>query len=308
VYPRPLPAVRAQVAGHHQPGRNRAVFFAPAGGLAAHGPCGLRGGAPGPHDGAERWTSPPVCAIIDGYGDAGHGPAAGIDDAVLRGAAYAGTGLSAAPGRLRALRGAGRVVVQRRGRRARVRALPRRGRDQTGPRVIGSDALHGPGRAGAAGRSAAVPAGFANAGGRAAQILRGPHRPLAAFHGFPAVFGRGGNAGGCAANLQEMIFALERYWADRGCIILQPYDMEVGAGPLHPAAFLGVLGPEPWKRAYVQPSRRPTDGRYGESPNRLQHYYQYQVSLIPSPDDIPQLHLASLPAIGIDPAKHDIRF
>ncbi|MFS8523806.1 MAG: glycine--tRNA ligase subunit alpha [Limnochordales bacterium] len=105
-----------------------------------------------------------------------------------------------------------------------------------------------------------------------------------------------------------MIFALERYWADQGCIILQPYDMEVGAGTMHPATFLRVLGPEPWKAAYVQPSRRPTDGRYGENPNRLQHYYQYQVILKPSPDDIQELYLASLPAIGIDPAKHDIRF
>lgn len=105
-----------------------------------------------------------------------------------------------------------------------------------------------------------------------------------------------------------MIFALERYWADKGCIILQPYDMEVGAGTMHPATFLRVLGPEPWNAAYVQPSRRPTDGRYGENPNRLQHYYQYQVIMKPSPDDIQELYLASLPAIGIDPAKHDVRF
>lgn len=105
-----------------------------------------------------------------------------------------------------------------------------------------------------------------------------------------------------------MIFALERYWADKGCIILQPYDMEVGAGTMAPATFLRVLGPEPWNAAYVQPSRRPTDGRYGENPNRLQHYYQYQVIMKPSPDDIQDLYLASLPAIGIDPNKHDIRF
>ncbi len=105
-----------------------------------------------------------------------------------------------------------------------------------------------------------------------------------------------------------MIFALERYWADQGCIILQPYDIEVGAGTMHPATFLRVLGPEPWNAAYVQPSRRPTDGRYGENPNRLQHYYQYQVIMKPSPDDIQDLYLASLPAIGIDPAKHDVRF
>lgn len=109
-------------------------------------------------------------------------------------------------------------------------------------------------------------------------------------------------------NFQDMIFALERFWADQGCIILQPYDMEVGAGTMHPATFLRVLGPEPWKAAYVQPSRRPTDGRYGENPNRLQHYYQYQVILKPSPDDVQELYLASLPAIGIDPSKHDIRF
>jgi len=109
-------------------------------------------------------------------------------------------------------------------------------------------------------------------------------------------------------NFQDMIFALERYWADQGCIILQPYDIEVGAGTMHPATFLRVLGPEPWRAAYVQPSRRPTDGRYGENPNRLQHYYQYQVILKPSPDNAQELYLNSLPAIGIDPSKHDIRF
>ena len=107
---------------------------------------------------------------------------------------------------------------------------------------------------------------------------------------------------------QELIFALQSYWAKQGCIILQPYDMEMGAGTFHPATFLKVLGPEPWKTAYVQPSRRPTDGRYGDNPNRLQHYYQYQVILKPSPADIQDLYLESLAAIGIDPKAHDIRF
>jgi glycyl-tRNA synthetase alpha chain len=107
---------------------------------------------------------------------------------------------------------------------------------------------------------------------------------------------------------QELIFALQSYWAKQGCIILQPYDMEMGAGTFHPATFLKVLGPEPWKTAYVQPSRRPTDGRYGDNPNRLQHYYQYQVILKPSPADIQDLYLESLSAIGIDPKAHDIRF
>ncbi|MFS8535106.1 MAG: glycine--tRNA ligase subunit alpha [Limnochordales bacterium] len=105
-----------------------------------------------------------------------------------------------------------------------------------------------------------------------------------------------------------MIFALENYWARQGCVILQPYDMEVGAGTMHPATFLRVLGPEPWNTAYVQPSRRPTDGRYGENPNRLQHYYQYQVIMKPSPEDIQDIYLNSLRAIGIDPDRHDVRF
>jgi glycyl-tRNA synthetase alpha chain len=107
---------------------------------------------------------------------------------------------------------------------------------------------------------------------------------------------------------QGLIFALERYWAERGCVVVQPYDMEVGAGTFHPATFLRSLGPEPWSSAYVQPSRRPTDGRYGENPNRLQHYYQYQVVLKPSPLDIQDLYLGSLRALGIDPLVHDIRF
>ncbi|TYO96394.1 glycyl-tRNA synthetase alpha chain [Geothermobacter ehrlichii] len=107
---------------------------------------------------------------------------------------------------------------------------------------------------------------------------------------------------------QDLILALQRYWADQGCIILQPYDMEKGAGTFHPATFLRSLGPEPWNVAYVEPSRRPTDGRYGENPNRLQHYYQFQVILKPSPFNIQELYLDSLRSFGIDPAKHDIRF
>jgi glycyl-tRNA synthetase alpha chain len=109
-------------------------------------------------------------------------------------------------------------------------------------------------------------------------------------------------------NFQELIFSLERYWAARGCAVLQPYDIEVGAGTFHTATFLRALGPEPWKAAYVQPSRRPKDGRYGENPNRLQHYYQFQVVLKPSPADIQDLYLDSLRAIGINPQQHDIRF
>lgn len=107
---------------------------------------------------------------------------------------------------------------------------------------------------------------------------------------------------------QELIFALERYWADQGCIIQQPYDLEVGAGTFNPATFLRALGPEPWNVAYVEPSRRPTDGRYGENPNRLQHYYQYQVIMKPSPLNIQELYLNSLRSFGIDPLEHDIRF
>ena len=107
---------------------------------------------------------------------------------------------------------------------------------------------------------------------------------------------------------QDLILVLQQYWAEHGCVLLQPYDMEVGAGTFHPATTLRALGPKPWKAAYVQPSRRPTDGRYGENPNRLQHYYQYQVILKPSPDDIQQLYLESLYRIGIDPKNHDIRF
>lgn len=111
-----------------------------------------------------------------------------------------------------------------------------------------------------------------------------------------------------ALSFQDLILTLHKYWSDQGCLILQPYDMEVGAGTFHPATTLRSLGPEAWKAAYVQPSRRPTDGRYGENPNRLQHYYQYQVILKPSPAESQQLYLNSLKAIGIDPAMHDIRF
>jgi len=107
---------------------------------------------------------------------------------------------------------------------------------------------------------------------------------------------------------QQLILSLAQYWSDRGCIVLQPLDMQVGAGTFHPATFLRAIGPEPWHAAYVQPSRRPTDGRYGENPNRLQHYYQFQVMLKPSPDNIQQLYLESLKHIGFDPLLHDIRF
>ncbi len=109
-------------------------------------------------------------------------------------------------------------------------------------------------------------------------------------------------------SFQRMILTLHDYWSDRGCLILQPYDMEMGAGTFHTATTLRALGPKPWKAAFVQPCRRPTDGRYGENPNRLQHYYQYQVILKPSPADLQELYLGSLAAIGIDMLKHDIRF
>jgi glycyl-tRNA synthetase alpha chain len=109
-------------------------------------------------------------------------------------------------------------------------------------------------------------------------------------------------------SFQGLILTLQTYWARQGCAILQPYDMEVGAGTFHPATTLRSLGPRPWKAAYVQPSRRPKDGRYGENPNRLQHYYQFQVILKPSPDDLQTLYLDSLRAIGVDSALHDLRF
>ena len=107
---------------------------------------------------------------------------------------------------------------------------------------------------------------------------------------------------------QGLIFAVQDYWQKQGCAILQPLDMEVGAGTFHPATFLRAIGPEPWRAAYVQPCRRPTDGRYGENPNRLQHYYQFQVVLKPSPDDIQDLYLGSLEALGFDLLEHDVRF
>ncbi|MGB7404229.1 MAG: glycine--tRNA ligase subunit alpha [Pacificimonas sp.] len=109
-------------------------------------------------------------------------------------------------------------------------------------------------------------------------------------------------------SFQDIILTLQRYWSARGCVVLQPYDKEMGAGTFHPATTLRALGPEAWNAAYVQPCRRPTDGRYGENPNRLQHYYQFQVILKPSPPDLQQLYLDSLAAIGIDAMKHDIRF
>ncbi len=111
-----------------------------------------------------------------------------------------------------------------------------------------------------------------------------------------------------APTFQDVILRLQHYWSKQGCIILQPYDMEVGAGTFHPATTLRALGDKPWNCAYVQPSRRPKDGRYGKNPNRLQHYYQYQVILKPSPDNIQELYLDSLRDLGIDPLKHDIRF
>lgn len=109
-------------------------------------------------------------------------------------------------------------------------------------------------------------------------------------------------------NFQEMIMRLETFWTQRGCVLQQTYDVEVGAGTMNPATTLRVIGPEPWRVAYVESSRRPTDGRYGENPNRLQHYYQYQVILKPSPDDIQEQYIDSLRALGIDPVDHDIRF
>jgi glycyl-tRNA synthetase alpha chain len=111
-----------------------------------------------------------------------------------------------------------------------------------------------------------------------------------------------------APSFQDLILRLQAYWAAQGCLILQPYDMEMGAGTFHPATTLRALGPDPWRAAYVQPCRRPADGRYGENPNRLQHYYQYQVVLKPSPAEVQQLYLDSLAALGITPARHDIRF
>jgi len=110
------------------------------------------------------------------------------------------------------------------------------------------------------------------------------------------------------STFQGLILALQNYWSEQGCVLLQPLDLEVGAGTFHPATFLRAIGPEPWKAAYVQPSRRPTDGRYGENPNRLQHYYQFQTILKPSPDNIQELYLGSLRHIGLDLLEHDVRF
>jgi glycyl-tRNA synthetase alpha chain len=119
-----------------------------------------------------------------------------------------------------------------------------------------------------------------------------------------SVFG----SAGPARSFQDLILALQKFWARHGCVILQPYDLEMGAGTFHPATALRALGPRPWKAAYVQPSRRPKDGRYGENPNRLQHFYQFQVILKPSPQDLQALYLASLEAIEVDLHLHDIRF
>ena len=119
---------------------------------------------------------------------------------------------------------------------------------------------------------------------------------------------KSGKIGAKPRTFQELIFALQRYWGDQGCVILQPYDMEVGAGTFHTATFLRSIGPEPWSAAYVQPSRRPTDGRYGDNPFRLQHYYQFQVLIKPSPADILERYLGSLAALGLDPLVNDVRF
>ena len=110
------------------------------------------------------------------------------------------------------------------------------------------------------------------------------------------------------STFQGLILALQQYWAAQGCVVIQPYDMEMGAGTFHTATFLRAIGPETWNAAYVQPSRRPADGRYGENPNRLQHYYQFQVVLKPNPDNIQELYLNSLKMLGLDPTVHDIRF
>lgn len=115
-------------------------------------------------------------------------------------------------------------------------------------------------------------------------------------------------ASAAPSSFQDLILRLQHYWAGQGCVLLQPYDMEMGAGTFHPATALRALGPEPWNAAYVQPSRRPKDGRYGENPNRLQHYYQFQVILKPAPDNIQALYLGSLAALGIEARNHDIRF
>src|SRR5262245_29032180 len=136
---------------------------------------------------------------------------------------------------------------------------------------------------------------------------RGPTSPRTAVSAVPGrILGRSQPL--AVMHFQDVILRLQQFWGERGCAILQPYDMERGAGTFHTATFLRAIGPEPWYAAYVQPSRRPKDGRYGDNPNRLQHYYQYQVVLKPSPDDIQDVYLDSLRALGIDPTEHDIRF
>src|SRR5579864_5584885 len=142
-----------------------------------------------------------------------------------------------------------------------------------------------------------------------------PHRSPRAADARGALYSRALQVSGSEMKIgraprtfQELIFALQEYWSSRGCVILQPYDMEVGAGTFHTATFLRAVGPEPWSAAYVQPSRRPTDGRYGDNPFRLQHYYQYQVVIKPSPHDFQELYLGSLRALGFDLLTHDIRF
>ena len=134
------------------------------------------------------------------------------------------------------------------------------------------------------------------------------HVPPSAKANAPCCTREGRSLGNQPLSFQKLILTLHDYWSAQGCVILQPYDLEMGAGTFHPAKTLRALGPDPWKAAFVQPCRRPTDGRYGENPNRLGHYYQYQVILKPSPIDIQQLYLGSLAAIGIDFTRHDIRF
>ena len=134
------------------------------------------------------------------------------------------------------------------------------------------------------------------------------HVPPSAKANAPCCTREGRSLGNQPLSFQKLILTLHDYWSAQGCVILQPYDLEMGAGTFHPATTLRALGPDPWKAAFVQPCRRPADGRYGENPNRLQHYYQYQVILKPSPIDIQQLYLGSLAAIGIDFSRHDIRF
>src|SRR5437763_689636 len=155
-------------------------------------------------------------------------------------------------------------------------------------------------------RRSAVPVPAAGSGRRAARgrTERGARRILARSLGSESASMKIGRA---PRTFQELIFTLQRYWSEAGCVILQPYDMEVGAGTFHTATFLRAVGPEPWRAAYVQPSRRPTDGRYGENPFRLQHYYQYQVVIKPSPLPILDLYLRSLAALGLDPLVHDVR-